>query len=151
MITDYGSDVNGDNVYDLEDNIGLLYSNNVERLFTSAGGRYSETGNNGNIEITVISEKSVDVYERIYRLVNENPGLYFDSGNEYMVNFANGNIFATNAFLSYAMPMLRDMKDDFAIVPLPKRNTIVSDYESRMEGFEQNLADLLAKFEEQAK
>lgn len=128
MIKDYSADMDSNGKYDpAVDKVGLQHSIGSELFFMSAGGRYSETVN-GDIQITIKSEKSVDIFNKIYTLINETPGVYYNSSNtDRYTTFANCTIFTTDGTLLNAQE-LRGMKDDFAIIPSPKFNEAQEKY-----------------------
>lgn len=117
------SDLNGDAKVDVDDQFGLLtyYGNNMDILYYAAGGKATEKDENGYPVIVSENALNVQVMEKIYQLAYESDGVYLNKNDpsENNANFSAGKAVYLTGFL-YSSEFLRDMKDDYGILPSPK-------------------------------
>jgi len=132
------SDVNNDGKTGREDILGYAINNynNLDGLFYSSGVRVTERDKNGYPTLVLNSERTVDAIESLYHLVFEAEGVFM-SGPKYEDDVANINKFAegTSMFLHgffYTAEAMRDMNDDYGIVPAPLLDGDQENYQSVM-------------------
>lgn len=98
--------------------------------FVVAGGVDLCTNNGDEITIDLVSDRAVKVVEKLAQLM---PKERMDDRREYL----NGTFKTGRAIFiqSYMGGSLRDMEDDFAIIPLPKFDEAQEDYKCQINGW----------------
>ena len=121
-----GSDVNGDGVWDIKtDQFGTDCERIVLGKMEVAIGADPFERNGDEITIAPgLSERFVTAYEKLYNFVFNNDNVYsmntHDDGTYLSaVYFGEGRVGMSVNFLKNT-ELIRDMKDDFGIVPMPK-------------------------------
>lgn len=133
LIGDLYVDVNGDGVRDEEDSYGFLAHNGTDLMIYTYAFDIPLTARNGDgiPELAVNSEKTVSAVEKITELYWGNNGSYiFDESRagEVPGMFAAGkSVFYTSMFCR-AFNNLRDMEDDFTILPFVKYDEAQENY-----------------------
>ena len=132
------SDLNNNGKVDREDLIGYCINDysNLDGLFYGTGARTTERDSNGLPVLALNSERNADICDKIYKLVYNTEGAYFQ-GHENraqetlnnLTNFSNGNSMFLFGFL-YNAEGLRDMKSDFGVIPYPKYDESQESYHS---------------------
>ncbi len=129
----YDSDGNGS--YDANDTYGLLtnWSTSIDTFQIACEMDIISHTDDGGLEITMMSEKAVDIVNRVVSLFHDAHVMYSFSGdNDFSVYnnmFSNGQaLFYANIFEN--INKLRDMDTDFGILPYPKLNEAQADYAS---------------------
>jgi hypothetical protein len=130
MITHISRDLNGDGVMDSNDLFGQLgQSSGTYGLFVGAGGRITENNLENCPELSINSERTPAVIDKILvSMGNRKLTLFAD---DYTGQYTNPwdeltrPMFKNNQGLFYTIGMgtgnlLRDMEIDFGILPLPK-------------------------------
>lgn len=125
-------DLNGDTIYDFEtDQSGFATSwwgTPINILFT-ADQRICEKNEDGELELTLNSEKTVEVFEKFFALM-QNDGCYIhmnDDSTPIIDRFIDGRLMFIETTLS-TFENLREMEDDFGIIPCPKFDETVDRY-----------------------
>ena len=117
----------GDDKIGLEDQIGLLFPvwDNTNGLAISAGvvfTRYAEDGTPMN-NATANNSTLINFMNKCYELINTKGVYSFNppsaSYPEAMTNFASGKAVFVSARLNQAEIYLRDMNDDYYVIPCP--------------------------------
>lgn len=135
ITTTVSRDANGDGKWDENDVYGMIsnWSTSIDSFqITCQMGIVSHT-DDGGLEITMMSEKAVDILDRVVDLYNASHGAYsYSDGGDYTTY---NNMFSNNQALFYAIFFdtitdLRDMETDFGILPYPKLNEAQADYAS---------------------
>ncbi len=122
------SDLNGDSVADEKDCFGFAMQQGhvLNGMAFASGVQYNNRDNEGNIIITVNSEHTIDVFNKLYEL-------FFNSGNATLL-LANDKydntalamfvddrlLFFPSTFGTSENEKMRAMETDFYIIPLPK-------------------------------
>ncbi len=120
------SDANGNGEKDVDDIYGfnICYEDPVDGMAAACGVEYSKKDENGVPVITIESEHTINVYDKLYKLIGANPNVYVsasDGGGQQMMKlFATGNAMLAVNKLFQAAAFLRDMEDTYKIVPAPK-------------------------------
>lgn len=137
-------DLNGDGIMDAADQYTYGVSDirrYVEFIWSGCDGRFIEKDENDIPYLTVIgSEKYVDVVNMCYNMVYSGPDKVTqyvnteDASGANLSNFAefcDGKILITTSFVGHLLDNnLRDMKDDFAVLPMPKYDESQENYRS---------------------
>lgn len=121
------SDLNGDGKADANDRFGSSMSmeDPIDGMAIASMIRWSELAEDGTPYITLDNERTYDFYDKMYKLVCENPGFWkadSDDNKTVMTMFANGNVMMTVNKLFQSGIYLRDMDQAFYILPAPKLN-----------------------------
>ena len=125
-------DLNGDGVINDEDVVGLLTQQGHARaLFNGAGEYMAKVNANGIPEITLFSERAIEICERIREIqgdknlslnADEYGGKYADVWDGFQVPmFAEDRALLYHAGMN-RVTLLRTMETDFGIIPPPKYN-----------------------------
>ena len=139
-----GSDLNGDGKMDETDQYGLIMANeNVFPFVLGAGCRFCERTSDGGAVLNPDIERMSAVLDRLYPVISdENITLYGEryNGKGYTNFYAQvmRESFRAGRSLMYVSGILsatylRDMQDEFGIVPLPKLDAAQETYYSRMQ------------------
>ena len=125
-------DLNGDGKYSPNDDLyGLMYNLHGGRGFLYAYGmKLANRTDDGGWEINYFNDHFVTIYETVFRMQNETPSVYYNNGGVAMdARFASGNLLFLTASLGTARgTALRDMEDDFGLVPYPKLDEQQADF-----------------------
>lgn len=118
------ADLNGDGVMDPDNDQYGYYTTAWEgpvAFLYIGGGRIYDKNDEGVLELTLYSNKTAEIYDRFFNLTDSD-GIYLDSGlrGKRVSNFFNeGRAMFADSSLGSAKA-LRNMDDDFGIVPYPK-------------------------------
>ncbi len=122
LSTAVGKDLNGDGTVGMEDQLGYLVNTNGIRAFTvNAGIKFADFDNDGTPYISLSSEKTYDLYEKVYNFINKTDDALWNAPAEadYIKPFMDGRVL----FMTYKLGIsstMRAMNDDFGIIPMPK-------------------------------
>ena len=140
---DITKDLNGDAKLDKDDQWGLLSSKTAGLgLVTSSGITSVSKAKDGSLEYTLDSERNVDVLGRIRKLMTNND-LQIRAEDltgvssiwtEIINIFRNGRALYRISIMSDVIG-LRDMNDDFGILPLPKYDENQDQYYTTYQGW----------------
>lgn len=132
------SDLNGDSVIDKDDQWGMLGSKTAGiGLVTSTGITSVRTNSTGSCELALESERNMNALDRIRRFVTNNDLMIraedLTGSTDIWTDII--NIFREGRALYRISVMrdvvsLRDMNDDFGIIPLPKYDAEQENYYS---------------------
>lgn len=132
-------DLNGDGAMDYQDQWGMLASGNVAASFIwSCGGGFGRTDKNGDIELTIDSERNINALEKTYELFADRDSVIdinrIPNGENGLTNwgyqrkmFNDGRALFIGGLAQY-VEYYREMEDEFGILPLPKYDEDQSDY-----------------------
>lgn len=119
-------DLDGDNQVSPDDRFGILTNsyNNIDAFNFGMGMKFTERDENNMPYLTLGDEHNVDIYNKIYKMVMETPSVYMNTkGNntthDNIQKFKSGEALFLSGFL-YTSEELRDMKEDYGIIPYPK-------------------------------
>ncbi len=117
-------DLNGDGKYKPnEDLYGLMYNLHGGRGFLYAYGmKLGIKTEDGGWSLEYFDDRFVQIYETVYRLQNETASVFYNTGSVSMDGrFASGNLLFLVSNINTARgSALREMEDDFGLVPYPK-------------------------------
>ena len=135
-------DLNRNEVVDLEDQFGFLSSqNHIDGWYFGAGGTTIVRDNEGKAVLSMGDEYTVDVMERLYRVMHvESPNDYGNNAGTVQIynnkhqstlveKFSKGEMLFCIGYL-YTSRNLTNMDDKFAPLPYPKYNTDQEEYYS---------------------
>ncbi len=130
------SDLNGDGSIDLEnDRIGLGFGTHAGRgIMTGAGFRPTVRTSDGGYEFAFMNERFIDLYNKMYDLMNNNGAVVYCSMNgktgmgtdPYPVFRNDRLLFLGTGIL--ATDDFRDMKSDYGIIPCPMYDEAQGEY-----------------------
>ena len=135
LMSDVYQDVNGDTIANPGDifGMGTTKGSPTDHFVYCMG--FQVTGRDGDGYPILLADQSrnAEVAETLYELLYETEGVYLpsDAGEINTVipkEFSDGHTLFLPARLSYAASMLREMKDDYGIIPHPKLNEQQKDY-----------------------
>ncbi|MBQ8579049.1 MAG: carbohydrate ABC transporter substrate-binding protein [Clostridia bacterium] len=134
------SDVNGDGKYTLNDDVFAFSSwmcDSPYSLFFGAGATFSSKDDNDIPYVDFNVDKISSVYDKIYQLILEQDSYFVTDPNLYETTyecFSNGGAYFCEITLQKIDLFLRDMEDDYGILPIPKWDEAQSDYLSCVNG-----------------
>lgn len=129
-------DLNGDAKVDDSDFIGWVYTQEdaIDGMSMAAGVKYTEFDADGVPYIVITSgegmDRAVSFSEKLTNLCQSSASLLkaADGGYAPFISFGNGSAMFIVGRIANSVTYLRDMKDDFAIVPAPKLDDTQSTY-----------------------
>ncbi len=137
--TDYAlracEDRDGSGILDsYDDRWGMLASNSdfSNALFFALGGQFFKTDEKGRVKLACNTQKTYTIYEKMYNFTRRDKGMYLD-GTYGMDAEANriGCFMSNNALFYGYMPgvsQLKDMEDNWGVMPLPLLDADQEDY-----------------------
>ncbi len=142
-------DLNNDGVMDKNDQFGVSQFGNITSASTDTamvymygfGVRTAEL-KDGNVELKLNSEKTISAIEKLVDMyyTGNRTAHMITAGKESATAFAEGKHLFFNAIIMHAANYMRDMKDTFVCLPMPKWDenqdeyyTTISAYSSHME------------------
>ena len=128
-------DVDGNGTWDANDAYGVVsnWSTSIDTFQIGCQMDLVSHKDDGGLEITIMSEKAVDILTRVTNLYNSTHGAYaVDDAGIYTTY---DNMFSSNRALFYAIffaniTSLRTMETDFGILPYPKLDESQAQYSS---------------------
>lgn len=133
---DVYKDVNGDGVMDDKDIVGF-YGNEYQTVDFFAGGAevfFTERGDDGYVRLKAPDEKAASLAEDLINLFYNDKAAMIAAGSDekaILPAFTEGrSLFMVNTLLSTTRAEMRDMKADYAIVPVPKYDADQKNYSS---------------------
>ena len=115
------SDINGDTVMDLEDQWGMAWQESIGGMifYFGMGETIASTDENGYPTISVGSERSIEVYDRISAMLQNKQAYYIGADADILTIFSDGrSLFFTEVL--EACNRLRSSNVDFGVIPSPK-------------------------------
>ena len=118
------ADLNGDTVYDENDQYGFIASFGSTGIFTySCDQDMVSVTDDGVAQIDIVTDKMQTIVEKVNQLCYQDNRAYVNDTSyepDMAKMFGNGQGVFYAGFLSDAMLYLRDMKDDYGLLPFPK-------------------------------
>lgn len=134
-------DINGDGKFDENDRLGFVVHDNNHPwgLLGSTGSVMYSKSAGDEWTFTYGSERDADVCSKIYKLFFTTQGGWFpditnghpahlEQYNGITSKFVSGETFIMTAEVDDSVNQLRDMKDDYGILPYPKYDETQKDY-----------------------
>jgi hypothetical protein len=130
-------DENGNGKPERGDQFGFIINvqDPIEGLMAGANVKISEFDADGVPQIIVNNERTLSFYDRAYNLLYKNEGAFLSANDDSvssMQMFAEGNIFSTVNKLYQSEVYLREMEDDFYILPVPKLDETQEHYNTML-------------------
>ena len=127
-MTDTASDIDGDNAMTNKDRYGiaLLWNEMVDTLPYSLGQKITEKDKAGRPQLVLGSERMDTIVRRLNTIFNESDSTYLSStaaGDTWKTQqemFRDGQTLFCIMNISSITKRLREMKDDYATIPMPK-------------------------------
>ncbi len=121
---DIAVDLNGDGTMDQNDFYGFVTDRfgGIDSWSRTCDLSAIKKDENNYLVLDFYKESTVNAYELLYKLYYEHNGTYaYDESMAHVNMFATGNaIFTTTRIAYFEGDALRDMTDDFGILPYPK-------------------------------
>lgn len=120
MAKGVSKDLDGNNVYDKNDQYGFLYYSDVIALGIIGGGVNFVTKDNEDLPaLTFYSDRTVSIFEKYTSLFYNKGTSYIDNNEDVLkpMFISNQALFDFNEF--HAIEQLRQMDTDFGILPIP--------------------------------
>lgn len=121
MAKQVSSDLNGDSKFDENDLYGMcVWQDGMLAAINAAGGRIGMINQNGEIELTLNTERNVDMLMKFMSLVTDRTIAFsiYHSGDHIENMFANDQVLFYNRYLNI-VKKYRNMDTDFGILPFP--------------------------------
>lgn len=130
LVKDRYEDLNLSGTQDEGDFYGLLVREDNQGAWVHAFGMSLVTKDGEGIpRLSLYGDKSVAVYEMLYKLYRETPGVYFGPKSfAETAAFGQGQGLFVITELSTAANSLRDMNDGYSLLPMPKYNEAQDGY-----------------------
>jgi hypothetical protein len=123
----------GDGTHDYEDRCGFMTYNKqlnnimADMILAGSHATWSSIDSAGNVSIEIDSPKNVQIYQKLYELLCLSDAVTIpwiggadgEEGHYILDIFADGTVLLNVNTLFQAAEYLGDMKDDYAIMPLP--------------------------------
>lgn len=124
-----GTDLDGNGVYDKNDLYGIGMNGHACRIFATAfDTKMTIDDGTGHQKVNLPNEKYLDVYSKLYDFVWNNTQVNFQNdADTQMPMFADGKLMFFVGRLGNAAT-IKDMDDDYGILPLPKYNEEQENY-----------------------
>lgn len=125
-IADTYRDLNGNGERDKEDMYG--YATNERHILTgfffSEGIQYTAFDSDGTPSVALNNEHTIDVFNKVRALLYDDNNVYDEGGmrSDYFndLYITNHAMFATAQFSTLAEETVRNMDEDFYVIPMPK-------------------------------
>lgn len=136
LIKDIYSDTNGNGERDMEDFYGYACSyttSPLDAILPSCDIRIAEVDKDGNINLTLNSERTVNMYEMLDNLLNKNGGVIHNGGEASDRDITWGKFTNSQSVfyihqLNNAASGLRDFTDPYGLLPIPKYDEAQEEY-----------------------
>ncbi len=126
-------DANGDGEVNKGDILGSQYSL-ADMYGAGMNARFSAHDKNGQPYLTVNTEHIFDVWNKMYQFLFETKGVVTLS-DKYYDNFREGNLLSYVYLVNSASLFLREMEDDYYILPVPKMDEKQEDYTTQIHDY----------------
>lgn len=137
MAEGLNQDLDGNNKYNEEDFAGIVIQtgyDSLNALMTSCGIHMSEIDDEGNLIVDLMNEKTINTMEMMHHLY-EPCFQYSDNKSSTHYMFPDGRGLFLLHKVETATAALREMEDDFAVLPMPKYDTVQDTYYSLLSGW----------------
>ena len=131
LTKDLYEDLDGDGKDSPEDFYGYYANASGDSFPVGAGITYTKKTADGGYEWDFFNERNNDIIERFYSMYKNNPGIYFNDQDDTIdqKRFAEGRCIFFSYMFNYT-EKLRDMKQEYGIIPMPKYDEAQSQYYS---------------------
>ncbi len=143
LSAEVAQDLNSDGVYDMNDRLGFVThdANQPKAFFASAELPMYKRDDSGEWKFTFGSERDFNITDKLHELIYSGKGSYnpelhgqtpsmMEDYNKVTDKFIANEIFMMTACVDDSVIALRNMKDDFGILPFPKYSEEQDEYYS---------------------
>lgn len=131
------SDLNGDNIMDENDLWGFITTSGSTSIFLpSCDQPIMKTGDDGIPTLALNTPKMVTIIEKLYKLCIESGDTLFagiDKELDFCKLFTEGHSLFYNGYVA-DMNIMRDMKDEYGLIPAPKFDEAQENYRTLIQG-----------------
>ena len=122
LVSGIYEDVNGSGQPDVDDVYGYACEewNSNDVWLTAFGQPISGKDADGNVTMEIMTDKTVSILEKVYRLAYETPTTFMYPTDTYESYFAQSKIAVAGMPFRVAFNQLRAMEDTYGILPYPK-------------------------------
>ncbi len=139
------TDLNGDGEIMVEDDLFSVtcWGDYAQTLFYGMGGDMSYVNDAGEVVLAIDVEQCAAIYEKVYALLKGNKGNYENDQNGTPVmeahersfkTFAEGRAYFCGITFQKIETFLRDMEDDYGVLPNPKFDVNQKNYSTCVSG-----------------
>lgn len=134
ITADLTRDINGDGEYKLGDDVygySSWFADSPFSLFYGAGGMLTSKGSDDIPVVDFDMDKISSIYDYMYRIIITNNSYFVTDLNLYETFaqcFNDGGAYYCDITLAKIDRFLRDMEDDFGIIPIPKYDENQEEY-----------------------
>ena len=140
LVSQVYEDDNGNTINDADDIHGLSYLGPypMNWMAFSSGLDFTGRDENGYPSLNLNNEKTIDLIDKLCKLFVNNEAAFSanstDNRNEFANKFGEGKaLFVVNRFYLAGWNQLRDMENDYGILPMPKYSEDIDGYHSTVE------------------
>ena len=133
--SDVYQDLNNDGKIDRDDRLGtvLCWNDDIMSLLFCSGARITERDKEGIPYIVMNSERTMNVISDLFTLAKKSDGIFYGDKEESIEAGLNSAKFVSGTSLFMfgqftTAELLREMTDDYGIVPIPKYNKDQENY-----------------------
>lgn len=133
--SDVYQDLNNDGKIDRDDRLGtvLCWNDDIMSLLFCSGARITERDKEGIPYIVMNSERTMNVISDLFTLAKKSDGIFYGDKEESIEAGLNSAKFVAGSSLFMfgqftTAELLREMTDDYGIVPIPKYNKDQENY-----------------------
>lgn len=120
---DIYQDLNGDGARDMDDLYGFMaFWCTFDPIIAAFGENMTGKDEDGNLTLTYMNEKTVAIYEKMYRYVFETEGTYAAPEDYGLTRdeFIEGHVMFIPGLAGFFASAMGEMEDDYGILPYPK-------------------------------
>ena len=99
-------------------------------MFLSMGGQYYNTDAQGNVYMACNDEASYDIYDKMTKIIREDKVMYKQAADPAVTFTSDRSLFFSYLLMpdQHSLHPLRDMKSDFGVLPMPKKDASQEHY-----------------------
>ncbi|MBR4959973.1 MAG: hypothetical protein IKY52_03650, partial [Clostridia bacterium] len=139
------TDLNGDGEIKVEDDLFSVtcWGDYAQTLFYGMGGDMSYVADDGSVVLDINVEQCANIYEKAYALLKGTKANYEYNGNgtptmeaheRSFKTFAEGRAYFCGITFQKIETFLREMEDDYGVLPNPKYNEAQANYSTCVSG-----------------
>ncbi len=131
---DVRKDLNGDGVFDEKDQYGYSQfgattaGSEIYPAFQYGMGQFTTSFDKNGVKLILNTEKEQTIVEKLNKLVHEENRMYYTTNKENTQRFAEGKYLFLSAIIMHAPNYMRDMADDYTVLPMPKFDEAQAEY-----------------------
>lgn len=132
MCSSVSGDLDGNSVYDENDLYGMcIWQDSMMGVINAAGEKFCSINKDGELELTLYNEKTLDVFNKYMAYVSDRTQVYsiYHSPDKIEAMFANDQVMFYTRYLCI-IKKYREMETDFGILPYPKYDESQDSYYS---------------------